>query len=314
MNINIKKSALSMCFAAFAVANASAGEASASSTSVSNMSLKDMEAAGKQDGPMSSEEMAKKSANPMSDVWMLLTQNDSSYLKGDATGGGGSWSNSFKLQPVMPVPIMGGDWNLIVRPVFSYVSSPFNDSATNPLSRTDGLADTVLLTLLGPNTTDGLVWGVGLSQIFPTATDDILGQGKWQAGPAFVVASLGTESGGMGIKNWNIGMLAQQWWSYGGDNDRAETSQMDIQYFINWRINETALIGMTPNININWRADSGNQIAVPIGLGYIDVIKIGKLPIRVGIEAQYYVVQRDMDGPDWNFRLIFSPIIKNPFK
>jgi len=109
-------------------------------------------------------------------------------------------------------------------------------------------------------------------------------------------------------------MLAQQWWSYGGDNDRSETSQMDIQYFINWRINETALIGMTPNININWKADSGNKIAVPIGLGYIDVIKIGKLPIRVGIEAQYYVVQRDMDGPDWNFRLIFSPIIKNPFK
>jgi hypothetical protein len=89
---------------------------------------------------------------------------------------------------------------------------------------------------------------------------------------------------------------------------------MDIQYFTNWRLNETALIGMTPNISIDWTAKSGNRISVPIGLGYIDIIKIGKLPVRVGIEAQYYVVRKDSSGPEWNIRLIFSPIIGNPFK
>ena len=44
------------------------------------------------------------------------------------------------------------------------------------------------------------------------------------------------------------------------------------------------------------------------------LIKIGKLPVRVGIEAQYYVVRKDSSGPEWNIRLIFSPIIGNPFK
>ena len=144
--------------------------------------------------------------------------------------------------------------------------------------------------MLGPNRDDGIIWGAGVSQIFPTASEDILGQNKWQVGPAGVFAHLGKKSGGLGLDNWNIGVLAQQWWSYAGDSDYKETSQMDIQYFINWRVNETALIGMTPNININidWRADSGNKVALPIGLGYIGTVKVGKIPVRVAIEAQYY--------------------------
>jgi hypothetical protein len=50
-------------------------------------------------------------------------------------------------------------------------------------------------------------------------------------------------------------MLAQQWWSYAGDDDRENTAQADIQYFSNWKQNPTRLIGMTPDISINWDAD-----------------------------------------------------------
>jgi hypothetical protein len=294
--------------------------ATAGSAGIAALVLGGATLATAQDAEMSMSEMAKKSANPMSDIWMLLCQNDLSYIDGGTVpGDGGRWMNSFKFMPVMPLPIMDGDWNLIFRPVFPFLSSPYNDDLVRdpaaPLfDRTDGMGDMVLLSLIGPNTTDGLVWGAGLTQMFPTASQDILGQHKWQAGPAFIIASLGTESGGLGFENWNIGMLAQQWWSYAGNSKWGHTSQMDIQYFINWRLNETALIGMTPNISIDWTAKSGNRISVPIGLGYIDIIKIGKLPVRVGIEAQYYVVRKDSSGPEWNIRLIFSPIIANPFK
>lgn len=272
--------------------------------------------------------MAKKSANPLSDVWMLLFQNDYSTLEGDALPTT-KYINSLKFQPVMPVPL-SEDWNLIVRPVLQFNSVPIDDDvedligfqddivgdtdllglAQDPFGRTTGFGDSVLLTLVGPNRLDGMIWGVGISQIFPTAQEDVLGQGKWQAGPAAIVAHLAPDVGG-----FNIGALAQHWWSYSGDGDRQETSQTDIQYFINYRLNKTALVGMTPNIRINWMADGGDEkLTLPIGLGYIDIIKLGPLPFRIGIETQYSLFSPDNAGTDWNFRLIIAPIILNPLK
>jgi hypothetical protein len=280
-------------------------------------------------------QMAQKANNPLSDVWLLLTQNDTTYFEGRQVDGHRAL-NSLKFQPVMPIPVFDGKWNLIFRPVFQFVSSPLNDdledliglsnpglvaadpnllrTAQNPYSRTNGMGDSVLLTLLGPNRDDGLVWGFGATHIFPTASEDVLGQGKYQIGPSAIAIRLGKESGGLGLENWNIGALAQHWWSYGGQGNREETSQTDIQYFINWRLNDTQLIGMTPNIRINWKADGGQKFSVPIGLGTIGMFKLGRLPVRWGVEVQYYVVKPDRVAADWNFKVFFSPIILNPLK
>jgi hypothetical protein len=78
-----------------------------------------------------------------------------------------------------------------------------------------------LLALAGPNREDGTVRGVGATFRFPTATDDVLGQEKWQAGPAGMYFWLG--------KPWVVGVLAQHWWSFAGDSDRNSVSQTDIQ-------------------------------------------------------------------------------------
>ena len=279
-------------------------------------------------------DIAQKSANPMSDVWMLITQNDLTFYEGDLVPGTKAF-DTLKFQPVMPIPIMGGDWNLIFRPVVPLVSSPIDEDVgdlfglradqifgdpnnlsilQDPFSRTNGLGDIALVSLLGPNRTDGVIWGAGITQIFPAATEDVLGQGKWQAGPAGVVARMGKEYGGFGIEHFNFGILAQQWWSYAGDEDRESTNQMDIQYFLNWRMNPTQLVGMTPNIRIDWDADSGKRVAFPVGLGTIGLSKIGGLPIRWGMELQYYVTQPDIAGPEWNLRFFIAPIISNPFK
>jgi len=145
------------------------------------------------------EKIAKMTANPIGAAWMLWTQNDYSRLEGDLISGH-EYVNSTKFQPVMPFPVTigGEDWNLLVRPVFQYQSVPLDKDAgklfglgadtirgdpglsgiaTNAFDgRTTGLGDTALLTLLGPNRLDGAVWGVGLTQIFPTAAEDVLGR------------------------------------------------------------------------------------------------------------------------------------------
>ncbi len=138
--------------------------------------------------------------------------------------------NVTKFMPVLSAPILGGDWNFVVRPVLQFSSVPVDKDvgslfgvspndivadpsltaiATDPFGRTTGLGDTVLLTLAGPNTDDGWIFAGGVSQIFPTATEDVLGQGKWQAGPAALVARLGNDYGGFGIEHFNAGFLAQ---------------------------------------------------------------------------------------------------------
>lgn len=280
--------------------------------------------------------LAKKANNPISDAWLLITQNDFTFLEGDAVDDT-EVLNSFKFQPVISAPVFGGDWNFVVRPVLQFNSVPLDDNvgelfgvspndivanpslseiAADPFGRTTGLGDTVLLTLLGPNTDDGWIYAGGISQIFPTASEDVLGQGKWQIGPAALLARLGSDYGKFNIDSFNIGALAQQWWSYAGDDDREGTNQADIQYFLNWKIDATAMIGMTPNISINWDAGGSfdDKVALPVGLGYIDLFRVGKLPIRWGVEGQYYLTGPDEIRREANLKVFIAPIIPNLLK
>ena len=89
---------------------------------------------------------------------------------------------------------------------------------------------------------------------------------------------------------------------------------MDIQYFINYKYNATQLIGMTPNIRINWKESGSDRFSVPVGFGTIGMFRWGNMPVRYGVELQYYVNQPDDYGPEWNFKLFIAPVAPNPFK
>ena len=260
---------------------------------------------------------AQKANNPVSDAWLLITQGDYTSLEGDATGGESEKRFRLSFQPVLPVPIRDGEWNLVNRIVLQAFDAPLDDDLNSPApfdDRTSGLGDTVVFSLAAPNRDDGFIWGVGPTFILPTATEDVLGQEKWQAGPAALAVRLGNSHGGFGIENWNIGVLAQHWWDFEGDDDRPSTSQSDIQYFINWKKTPTQLIGMTPNIQIDWKKDGSDRFSVPIGIGTIGMFAWRGKPIRWGIEMQYYVNQPDPVGPEWNLKFFIAPIKPNPFK
>ena len=68
----------------------------------------------------------------------------------------------------------------IARPVFPMVTSPILDPSESDGVRghTTGFGDIEMFTLFGPNRVDGVVWGIGSTFRFPTATSDRLGQGK----------------------------------------------------------------------------------------------------------------------------------------
>ena len=63
--------------------------------------------------------------------------------------------------------------------------------------------------------------GVGPLFLLPTATDELLGAGKWGTGPTGVVV---WQSSG-----WTVGILAWHNWSFAGDADRADVDETFVQ-------------------------------------------------------------------------------------
>src|SRR4029079_17604694 len=98
-----------------------------------------------------------------------------------------------------------------------------------PTARTAGttiVGDWPRLELLSPAHTGHWLLGAGPTFIFPTGGSVYTSQGKFQVGPALLVAYM--------TKKYILGVFPQQWWSYAGDASRPDTSQMNLQPIINF--------------------------------------------------------------------------------
>lgn len=277
----------------------------------------------------STEQIAKLMDNPVGNLVLLFNQFDYTALKGPHSNGT-RYLGKYSFMPTFPISL-GEDWNLINRLPISYISAPVNRKAgklvglspyevlsdrdfpaliEDPFQRTSGFGDLAYVGVFSPKEPlrfaggGKLVWGVGPTAMFPTAEQDVLGTGKYSLGPAFVAAYLGPD--------WTLGVFPQHWWSVAGDGRRKDVSLSNIQYFIQRALPGPAQwrIGMTPNVTVNWKADGGNKVTFPIGLGAGRIFNVGKLPVRISGEVQYSAIHPDDQiGSGWNFRLSFIPVI-----
>jgi hypothetical protein len=146
------------------------------------------------------------------------------------------------------------------------------------------------------------VWGLGADLAVPTAQEDVLGTGKWSAGPSALYAYLGPK--------WVLAGLLQHYKSFAGDDGRADVNLTKIQYFHYYALNSTTSIGAGPTISANWEQNSDNRWSVPIGIGINKTINIGKVPVRFGAEVHYTVLKPDdIVGSNWTFRLSMIPAV-----
>ncbi|MGI9531833.1 hypothetical protein [Lutimonas sp.] len=250
------------------------------------------------------DDLNRQLENPLSKFWSLIFQENLSFNSGDLVSGT-HMSNVFNFQPSLPVPV-GKSKMLLVRPVFPIVSVPIFDENGEKTDTKTGQGDMNVFSLYGPDKKDGLIWGAGLTFSFPTASEDYLGSGKFQMGPALMALSI--------TKKWTIGTIIQHWNSVGGDTDRADVTKTDIQYILRKQIQGKGMsIGMGPNISIDWNAESGNKVTLPIGLGITKTVKWGNTPWKLRLEPQYSIIKPDDYGALWNIRIQIAPIVSNPF-
>jgi hypothetical protein len=244
--------------------------------------------------------------NPLGNVAMLFTQFDLYKMENPTNGkeaNKGIYTGIFQFPKKL-----NEDWNLINRVIWT-VPSPPSGSPPAPIDlfdgRTTGFGDMYYVGLFAPSEgTDMLngkfLWGAGFDVMAPTATEDILGTGKWAAGPSALAVYMGPK--------WKVGALGMHYWDFAGDDDRSDVNMTNLQYFWYYSLDSTTSIGAAPNIIANWEQDSDNAFTVPVGIGINKTFQFGKVPVRVGAEVHYSAIQPDdVPGAEWNFRFYIIP-------
>jgi hypothetical protein len=254
------------------------------------------------------DELNKELSNPVTSVWSIAFQQNNYLLEID--GKKDHWNSNLKFQPVLPVAL-NKNWNLITRPVVTVFNSSPHPNTHNPgeTERTTGFGDTIWMEMLAPTPKLMGRWlfGIGPTFVFPTASSDFTGQGKWQVGPAVVVGYLSDK--------WILGAFVQNWTSFGGSGNRLDTNQMNLQPFAAYFLPGGWSIGYSGNILANWKADSAGDVwTVPIGIGIGKVVKLGPLPVKLALAGQYMVHHPDNFGQQWNIQLGVTPVIPKLIK
>ena len=250
-------------------------------------------------GEPSSSELNRQLTNPVSSLWSISNQFNNFELNN------GQWSNNWNFQPVLPLSLTK-DWNLITRPVMPFYNIVPHETASGQFERAAGLGDLALVELLSPAHTGNWVLGAGPTFIFPTATSEFTGQGKWQTGPSAVAGYL--------TKEFFLGVFPQQWWSLGGQHGQRDTNQLNLQPIATLFFGEGWSIGYSGNILADWNGSSGNVWTVPVGLGLGKVVKLGRLPIKVQLAVQYMPVHPRISGQEWNVQVQITPVIPKLIK
>jgi len=236
------------------------------------------------DGDVDQGDLAKAAQNPVGDLISLPFQNNMNFDVGPAD----RTQNVLNIQPVWPIAL-SKNWNLITRTIVPVISQPAPGS-----ERTNGLGDINFTGFFSPKQPGKIIWGVGPTLVFPTATDDVTGTDKWSAGPSVVVLTMPGQ--------WVIGALVSNVWSFSGDDERADVNSFLMQYFVNYNLPEGWYLTSAPIITANWEAESGEQWTVPFGGGIGRVFRIGRQPINMQTQV-FYNVETPTNGAKWQWRL-----------
>ena len=246
------------------------------------------------DAPDQEAELAKKLNNPVASLISVPFQNNWDFGIGPAH----AMKYTCNIQPVIPISI-SKDWNLIVRtilPVIYQETLDDNPKAPESIGKAHGgLGDTTQSFFFSSkNPVGGWILGAGPVGYYPTATSDYLGGGKWGAGPTIV--ALRQEYG------FTYGILANQIWSFAGQQDRQNINASYLQPFVAYTTKTYTTFAINSESTYDWQSD---QATVPMNFMVQQLIKIGKMPVAFQAGYRYYVNKPD-EGPDWGLRFTIT--------
>jgi hypothetical protein len=251
--------------------------------------------------PADADEIARKLSNPVGSLASMVFQGSYAQLGGSEPGVGDQSSTSLVFLPTLPFKL--GSGNLTVRPSFPFVGAPYPTGA-EIWDKERGFGDIVLLGLWGRKEESGLLWGGGVTSVFPTASEDVLGSGQFQLGPAGLVGLL---------KSWGVvGALWQHWYGLDSDPGDEKISKGTLQLFYWFSLPGGWQVGGSPIPTANYQAAT-TDFSVPINLGIAKTFLVGSVPLKTSLQGQYFLTRPDEAGPDWGFFFQVTPVVKVPW-
>ena len=233
----------------------------------------------------SEENLAQQLANPVAALISVPMQ----YNYDDKIGASDGSRDLLNIQPVIPLS-MSPDWNLITRTILPLVD--VHDLPQRGDS-TSGTGDVTASQFISPKqpTSSGWIWGAGPVELLPTASNRVLGSGKWGLGPTFVVLK---QEGPI-----TYGLLGNHIWSVAGDSDRNYVSSTFMQPFFSYLTKTKTSFGINTESSYNWRTSSWS---VPINFTVSQLLKAGPQILQITVGARYWA-SAPASGPEgWGWR------------
>ncbi len=224
-------------------------------------------------------ELQKKLQNPVANVQSFPFQNNFDFGYGPQR----NIKYTLNFQPGLPKQLSNGAM-LVIRPIV-----PVIIASPEPVKAV-GLGDVNLgISLVPKSKKPGFMLGGGMQLSVPTATDALVGTGKWAAGPNLILVNMS--------KKIVAGMLLSNIWSFAGDQNRSEVNFLLCQIFFNYNLRKGLSISYSPNITANWNAAGNDVWTLPLGAGLTKMLPLkgGKAVTLIG--QYYYNVVRPDFGP-----------------
>jgi len=235
--------------------------------------------------------LAKQLANPVASLISIPFQ--SNWESGLGAAGNGN-RYTLRLQPVIPFSF-NADYNLIVRPIFSYISQQDVIGGTGQR----GLSDTQLELFWSPKTVGSsrVIWGLGPTFLLPTAAEPALGTGKWGLGPSAVVLK---QSG-----PWTYGALSNHLWAVAGNSDRSNISQTYLQPFISHSNKKGLTFSLSSESSYDWL---NSQWTIPAIGTVSQIMPIAGHYVSFGLSGVYNL-QSPTNTNKWATRLTITLLL-----
>jgi len=238
-------------------------------------------------GELSSEDLAKIAQNPVGNLVSVPFQNNANLNFGPEK----RTQDILNIQPVYPIQL-NSDWNIITRTIAPVIWQPSLGPGIDAVS---GLGDIQFSAFLSPASPGEWIWGVGVIAQGPSHSNSMLGNDHWGAGPTGVVLHLAKGD------PWVYGVLVNNVWSFGGGNNDPSYNNGLVQPFLNYNFPGGTYLTSSPIITINWKADGGQRLTVPIGGGIGHIFHLGKLPVNAQVGGYYNAVRPDF-AANWQIR------------
>ena len=239
-----------------------------------------------------SQELAKKLSNPISDLVSIPFQ----FNWENGVGPDDGLRTVLNVQPVVPFRV-SDRWNMIERWIMPYVSQP------EYLGDASCFGDITFSSFFSPAGSGSFIWGVGPVVTLPMTSDPAIGSGQWSAGPTLVFVKI------QGAVVY--GLLWNQLWSYAtvSERSRIAVNQGFFQPFVAVTRPSGVTFTLQSEATGNWNAPNDDDTwTIPINLLVSKITTLGPFPFSVLGGAGVYVASPD-SGPDWKLRAAFTLLL-----